>query len=723
MPSLSRNSKRKIRVTPSLRSEPSLRIIGDGEMAELTRSFDWGKTQLGRVETWSDTLLTTVNLILASRHPMFLWWGPELIQFYNDGYRPSIRADKHPIALGQRGVECWPEIWPIIGPQIKAVMEQGDSTWNTNQLVPINRNGKLEEVYWTYSYSPVRDKDGTVRGTLVACSETTEQVLSERRLRTLLSITLGSPIQTPVPEPEPLLSFVQAIVKKLDEAPADFPFAALHILTQSEFLHAGSTASTGALSHPDHWPLASTANAGTPLLATDLQQRFGDIICQPWPEPVTSAYLLPLQLSGSSIRAVLVFGISPRLPFDNSYETFFQLVGARIAGLLQSEVHKMELAQAAKRFSSLAEANPFGMVMGSLRGELDYANPAFLKTMGYSAAEVNAGKVRWDDLTPPEYAQADAHAIHQLLESGRCDVYEKAYIAKDGRHIPILIGASIIESSARDLEFAAFVTDLTPLKIAQEALRKANDELEKKVAERTVALETEVSDRKRAEISLRELTGRLLLAQDEERRYMARELHDHAGQTLVALALNLFTLQAAAKGKDAKIVGLAAEGQKLSDDLSKEIRTLSYLLHPPLLDEVGLASALRWYVDGFSERSKIKVDLDLPADLGRLPNELELVIFRVVQESLTNIHRHSGSLSARIYLTRSESTVELEISDRGKGISPERQREMTAAKVGVGVRGMKERIRQFRGTLQIVSNGQGTRVVAMIPLVPDTLEA
>ena len=145
-------------------------IIGRGEMAELTREFDWTRTPLGPVETWSDTLVTTVNLLLASRHPMFLWWGPDLIQFYNDGYRPSIRADKHPSAMGQRGTECWPEIWPIIGPQIEAVMNQGDSTWNTNQLVPINRNGKLEEVFWTYSYSPIRNKEGNVGGTLVVAA-------------------------------------------------------------------------------------------------------------------------------------------------------------------------------------------------------------------------------------------------------------------------------------------------------------------------------------------------------------------------------------------------------------------------------------------------------------------------------------------------------------------------------------------------------------------------
>jgi PAS domain S-box-containing protein len=342
-----------------------------------------------------------------------------------------------------------------------------------------------------------------------------------------------------------------------------------------------------------------------------------------------------------------------------------------------------------------------------------------LKTLGYSSTEISTGKVRWDDLTPPAYAKADAHAVRQLLASGHCDVYEKAYIAKDGRQVPILLGASILESSQRDPEVAAFLTDLTPLKIAEEALRKANEELEKKVAERTAALEAEVMDRKRAEISLRELTGRLLRTRDEERRHMARELHDHAGQTLVALGLNLFALHQAAEGHDQKIVSLAAEGQQLSDDLSKEIRTLSYLLHPPLLDEVGLASALRWYVDGFSERSKIQVDLELPADLGRLPGELELVIFRIVQESLTNVHRHSGSASAKIRLTRSERLVEVEISDRGKGIPSARLGEMTPAQIGVGVRGMEERVRQFGGVLHIDSGPTGTTVAVSIPLTSE----
>lgn len=719
MSSSSRKSSRKARNTPKNDPASSSRIIGSGEMAELVRKFDWSTTPVGPVEAWSDTLVTTVNLLLASNHPMFLWWGPDLIQFYNDGYRPSIREDKHPSALGQRGIECWPEIWPIIGPQIESVMRQGQSSWNTNQLVPINRNGKLEEVFWTYGYSPVRDKDGAVHGTLVVCTETTEQMLSERRLRALLAITANALSEELPSESRPLLAFAQSLVKKLETDAADLPFAALYLLTEGEILPAGCTPGCGELAGARHWPLAQASPSQTPVLIDDLQPRFGDLVFPPWPEPVTLAYVLPLAMPDSRVQAVLVFGISPRLPFDQNYETFLKLLGARIAELLQSEIQKLEIAQAARRFSRLAEANPFGTVIGDLNGRLTYVNPEFLKTLGYSAAEVHAGKVRWDLLTPPEYAEADARAVEQLRTLGRCDVYEKVYLAKDGRRVPILMGAAAIDVTADDPEIAAFVTDLTALKVAEAALRSANEELEKKVAERTAEIESEVSDRRRAEKSLRVLTGRLLLAQDEERRHMARELHDHAGQTLVALGLNFAALLEAAKDQDPAVIKLIAQSQQLSDGLSKEIRTLSYLLHPPLLDEAGLNSALRWYVEGFSQRSGIEVDLELPEDSSRIEKTLELVVFRVVQESLTNIHRHSGSPTAKICLTRSSGEVRVEVTDQGAGITPERQQQMTAAQVGVGVRGMEERVRQFGGTLQLHSTPEGTKVIAVLPIVSD----
>jgi signal transduction histidine kinase len=150
-------------------------------MADLTRAYDWSHTPVGPIDEWPEALLITVNTLLCSRHPMFLWWGKELVQFYNDAYRPSIREDKHPSALGQRGRECWPEVWPIIGPQIEAVMTRGEASWHENQLVPIYRNGKLEDVYWTYGYSPVRGSTGEISGTLVVCTETTEIILARHQ--------------------------------------------------------------------------------------------------------------------------------------------------------------------------------------------------------------------------------------------------------------------------------------------------------------------------------------------------------------------------------------------------------------------------------------------------------------------------------------------------------------------------------------------------------------
>ena len=164
-------------------AKPISPIHGSGEMADRTRAFYWSRTPVGPIEQWPEALLITVNTMLGSRHPMFLWWGEDLIQLYNDAYRPSIREDKHPRALGQRGPDCWPEIWPIIGPQIDGVMTRGEATWHENQLVPIFRNGKLEDVYWTYGYSPVRDADGTICGTLVVCTETTDSVVARALLQ------------------------------------------------------------------------------------------------------------------------------------------------------------------------------------------------------------------------------------------------------------------------------------------------------------------------------------------------------------------------------------------------------------------------------------------------------------------------------------------------------------------------------------------------------------
>jgi signal transduction histidine kinase len=160
------------------------------------------------------------------------------------------------------------------------------------------------------------------------------------------------------------------------------------------------------------------------------------------------------------------------------------------------------------------------------------------------------------------------------------------------------------------------------------------------------------------------------------------------------------------------------ESLDLIGELSKEVRTISHLLHPPLLDEIGLSSALRMYLEGFAERSKIKMDLEVPSDLGRFPQEIETAIFRVVQECVTNIHRHSGSTVARVCISQINKHVRIEIQDSGKGISQAQQSDIALGKAGVGIRGMKERVRQLGGSLKIDSQGEGkgTSVVAELPV-------
>jgi len=242
-----------------------------------------------------------------------------------------------------------------------------------------------------------------------------------------------------------------------------------------------------------------------------------------------------------------------------------------------------------------------------------------------------------------------------------------------------------------------------------EAMRRAQGELEDRVRQRTADLD--VVNR-----NLRELSARLMQLQDDERRKIARELHDSVGQMLAALSMNLSTVRNDVE-RLAKTAAALSDSEGLVREMSTEVRTISHLLHPPLLDEAGLSSALRWYVDGFARRSQIKVDLDMSEEFRRLPREMETAIFRVVQECLTNIHRHSESPVAKILVRQRDHQVLVEIRDQGKGIPAQKQEEMAShGTPGVGIRGMRERLRQLGGTLEIDSNDEGTIVVVRLPL-------
>jgi PAS domain S-box-containing protein len=267
----------------------------------------------------------------------------------------------------------------------------------------------------------------------------------------------------------------------------------------------------------------------------------------------------------------------------------------------------------------------------------------------------------------------------------------------------------LLNLSGETQEWFGAASDVTARKEAEENFRKLAQTLDAEVRARTRELEEQSNQ-------VRELSWRLLTSQDEERRHIARELHDSAGQTLTVLGISLAQLLQKTGRNAPELATEAEQIQETVQQLHREIRTTSYLLHPPLLDENGLYSAISWFLQGLLERSGLEVQLDISKEFGRLPRDMELVIFRLVQECLTNIHRHSESATASIQIVRASNQITLDIRDQGKGMSPARLAEIQLGRSGVGIGGMRERLRQFEGTMIIESDSSGTRVFTTIPL-------
>jgi PAS domain S-box-containing protein len=306
----------------------------------------------------------------------------------------------------------------------------------------------------------------------------------------------------------------------------------------------------------------------------------------------------------------------------------------------------------------------------------------------------------------------DSILVH-LRREGRWQG-ELAHIRKNGTGLQVLSRWALTRDQQTNSESILEANiDVTQTKEAEHALHVLVETLENRVSERTRELEN-------ATDKLRDLSGRLLQTQDEERRRIARELHDGVGQLLAALKMNSSSVTKERTKLSAAARQSLDENATLIEQASQEIRTMSHLLHPPLLDEVGLESALRWYTDGFAQRSKISVHLQLAPDFSEgLPRDLALALFRIVQECLTNVHRHSESSSTFVTLARSWNEITLEVKDKGKGISPEIQSKISSGQSsGVGFRGMRERIHQFGGRLQVRCDEDGTRIVAILP-APD----
>jgi signal transduction histidine kinase/DNA-binding response OmpR family regulator len=313
-------------------------MAGGGEMGALMRAHDWSRSPLGQPEHWPDALKMAVSICLNSRFPMVLWWGADCVMLYNDAWRPVLGASKHPSGLGRPGIESWPEIWDIIGEQMRGVLQRGEASWSEDLLLVFDRYGYQEEAYFTYSYSPIKHADGTIGGVFSAVSETTERVLGERRLRILRELADRTA------EAKSVETACRNFAAVLGGGNPDIPFAmlyldaedhsAVHLLASTGFDPDGVAAPLRI--HPsddDPWHIAEVVRTGSPLLLEDLQQRFGDLPGGAWPEPTRSALVLPVARTGQRIETtgVLVAGINPRRALDERYRSFLELVAGQMA--------------------------------------------------------------------------------------------------------------------------------------------------------------------------------------------------------------------------------------------------------------------------------------------------------------------------------------------------------------------------------------------------------
>jgi PAS domain S-box-containing protein len=344
-----------------------------------------------------------------------------------------------------------------------------------------------------------------------------------------------------------------------------------------------------------------------------------------------------------------------------------------------------DLKRAESQSRTLLDVIPQQIWSGPADGTLDYCNERWRSYVGLGLRELQGEG--WQSMLHPDDRERVLKAWHESVANGTPYEQEERHQGVDGTYRWFL---------ARGL----------PMRDAEGRIV------------RWYGTNTDIEDRKRAEEELRRLSGQLLRLQDEERRRIARELHDSTGQDLVALATTLSQLRASIPSSGRKLRKLASQGQALADKCIREVRTLSYLLHPPMLDEAGLEDAIRHYASGFTQRTGIEVELETSPRFGRMTPDVEVALFRVVQESLTNIQRHSGSPLAKIRIDRDPGKITLEISDKGSGISGNQRRRngKLSFGLGVGIPSMHERVKLIGGQLDIESSSSGTTVRATVPV-------
>jgi len=397
---------------------------------------------------------------------------------------------------------------------------------------------------------------------------------------------------------------------------------------------------------------------------------------------VEEALLAPFYVRGQAVGTVWAVAHDESRKFDSEDKRQLE----SLARFASAAYQTADFFDSKARLAAIVESSDDAIVSKNLNGIILSWNSGAERIFGYSAAEAVGQPITL--IIPRELQQEEREILERLRNGERLDHFETVRFRKDGRRVNVSLTISPVRDSQGRIVGAS--------KIARD-----------------------ISERSRFEEALKEseFSARLLKVQDEDRRSIARELHDGVGQLLAAISMNIGVVAEEKNKLSPDAARRVEENRVLLHQASTDIRTVSYLLHPPLLDEMGLRSALQWYIEGFSERSKIATRLEVPADLVRLPRDYELVIFRVAQECLTNIHRHAKGSSAIVRLSNADGKLTMQIKDNGEGIDPEIQTRIASGKTsGVGLRGMRERLAAIGGALRIESNVNGTSVFVSLPL-------
>lgn len=427
-------------------------------------------------------------------------------------------------------------------------------------------------------------------------------------------------------------------------------------------------------------PCGDVLDCNRTLLFKHVERRY--TYFQPVQPAVEEALLAPFYVGDKAVGTVWAVMHDNSRQFDAEDKRQLETL-ARFASAAYQSILSLD---ASRQVAAIVASSDDGIISKDLDGVIRSWNAGAERIFGYTAEEAIGKNITL--IIPADRLDEEPTILARLRKGERVEHFETVRKRKDGELINISLTISPVKNDLGRIVGASKVArDITDRKEADAARQSA------------------------------EVTTKMLQMQDDDRRRIARELHDGVGQLLAAISMNVSKVFREKERLSEPAALAVTENMSMIEQASSEIRTVSYLLHPPMLDEMGLSSALAWFVEGFSQRSKVIVTLQVAPDLGRLSQEHELALFRVVQECLTNIYRHSGSSTANVRLSRTEAEIRLVVKDSGKGIDQATTTKIASGKsAGVGIRGMQERIRSLKGRMIVDSDQNGSSIKVILPI-------